>query len=114
MPGGGIKDWPAHRLLLSRLGALYSRLLLGLPVSDPTGGFKCFRAEALRALDLDAIRSNGYAFQIEVTYRLYRKGYKIVEVPITFIERRSGSSKLGSGIVLEALLMVPRLRLMRL
>jgi dolichol-phosphate mannosyltransferase len=114
MPGGGIKDWPAHRLLLSRLGALYSRLLLGLPVSDPTGGFKCFRAEALRALDLDAIRSNGYAFQIEVTYRLYRKGYKIVEVPITFVERRSGSSKLGSGIVLEALLMVPRLRLMRL
>lgn len=114
MPGGGIKDWPPHRLLLSRMGALYSRLLLGLPVTDPTGGFKCFRAQALQALDLNAIRSNGYAFQIEVTYRLYRKGYRIAEVPITFVERRAGKSKLGSRIVLEALLLVPRLRFMRL
>ncbi len=114
MPGGGIKDWPAYRLLLSRMGALYSRLILGLPVSDPTGGFKCFRTEALRTLDLDGIRSNGYAFQIELTYRLYRKGFRIVEVPITFVERRAGKSKLGSRIVLEAVLLVPRLRLMKL
>ncbi len=112
--GGGIKDWPVHRLLLSRMGALYTRLLLGMPVSDPTGGFKCFRAEALRALDLNAIRSNGYAFQIEVTYRLFRQGFRIAEVPITFVERRAGKSKLGSGIILEALLLVPRLRFMKL
>jgi dolichol-phosphate mannosyltransferase len=108
--GGGTRNWPVARQLLSRCGSLYASLLLGLPFHDLTGGFKGFSAGVLRALDLGAIRSNGYAFQIEVTYRAYRLGFRIVECPITFADRRLGHSKMRSGIVAEALRMVWTLR----
>ena len=98
------------RKLLSRGGSLYARTVLGLAVRDLTSGFKCFRCEALRALDLDALRSEGYAFQIEVTYRLLRLGRTVVEVPIVFVDRRVGHSKMSRSIFLEAVGVVWRLR----
>lgn len=109
--GGDVQHWPLWRQLLSRAGSHYARLVLGLTASDLTGGFKCFRREALAALDLSAIKSNGYSFQIEVTYRCARHGLRIVEVPITFADRRRGLSKMSGRIVWEALLVVWRLRL---
>jgi dolichol-phosphate mannosyltransferase len=108
--GGATRDWPIARRLLSRCGSLYASLLLGLPLHDLTGGFKGFSAHVLRALDLDAIRSNGYAFQIEVTYRAYQRGFRIVERPITFADRRLGHSKMRPDIVVEAVRMVWGLR----
>lgn len=111
VPGGGTVHWPLWRRVLSRGGSLYAGLVLGVPVHDFTGGFKGFRRAVLETLDLEAIRSNGYSFQIEVTYRCHQRGFRIVEVPIVFVDRRNGSSKMSSRIVLEALLMVWRLRL---
>ena len=111
--GGGVQHWPLWQQLLSRAGSRYARSVLGLPLSDLTGGFKCFRREALAALDLSAIRSNGYSFQIEVTYRCAQRGLRIVEVPITFADRRRGRSKMSLRIVREALLVVWQLRLGR-
>ncbi len=102
-------NWPLHRLLLSVCAARYVRLVTGMPVTDPTGGFKCFRRQALAAIGLDTIRSNGYSFQIEVTHRLWRVGLRIVEVPIIFTDRFQGTSKMSSKIVREALGMVWRL-----
>ena len=109
--GGGTRNWGLGRRLVSRAGCLYAQLLLGLPVRDLTGGFKCFRREALERIDLDAISARGYAFQIETTYRAARTGLRIVEVPIVFSERRAGGSKMTRRIVLEALWRVPALRL---
>ncbi len=109
--GGGIANWPRHRQLISRGGSLYARLWLGLPVADLTGGFKCFRREVLEAIDLSQVRSTGYAFQIEVTYRAWQRGFRIVETPIVFVERQQGRSKMSRRIVVEAVLAVPRLRL---
>jgi dolichol-phosphate mannosyltransferase len=105
---GGVRvlNWPLKRLLLSRCAGIYVWLITGMPFSDPTSGFKCFRRRALQAIALDAIKSDGYSFQIEVTNRLWRDGFKIVEVPITFTERVEGSSKLTRHIILEAFLMV--------
>ena len=105
---GGVRvvNWPLKRLLLSRFAGIYVWLITGLPITDPTGGYKCFRRRALRAIDLDAVRSNGYSFQIEMTHRLWRDGYHVVEVPITFTERVEGSSKLSRSIVIEAFWMV--------
>jgi dolichol-phosphate mannosyltransferase len=108
--GGGTTNWPLWRRALSRCGSLYASLLLGVPVADLTGGFKGFRRPVLQALDLASVRSNGYAFQIEVTYRCWQQGFRIVEVPITFVERRSGRSKMSSRIVVEAALLVWQLR----
>lgn len=108
--GGRVQHWPLWRQLLSRAGSQYARAVLGLPLSDLTGGFKCFRREALAALDLSAIKSNGYSFQIEVTYRCAQRGLRIVEVPITFADRRRGRSKMSLRIVREALLVVWQLR----
>ena len=102
-------NWPLRRLLLSVCAARYVRLVTGMPVTDPTGGFKCFRRQALAAIGLDTIRSNGYSFQIEVTHRLWRVGMRIVEVPIIFTDRFQGTSKMSSKIVREALGMVWRL-----
>lgn len=102
-------NWPLNRLVLSLGAALYVRLITGMPFSDPTGGFKCFRREALGSLDLDAVRSNGYSFQIELTHRLWRQGLLVVEVPIIFTDRFHGKSKMSGRIVREALAMVWRL-----
>ncbi len=109
--GGATANWPFARRLLSRCGSLYAALVLGLPFHDLTGGFKGFAARVLQSLDLDAIQSNGYAFQIEVTYRAYRSGFRIVEYPITFVDRRLGKSKMRPGIGTEALRIVWALRL---
>ena len=108
---GGIRviNWPLNRLILSTGAALYVRLITGMPFSDPTGGFKCFRREVLAAMDLDAIRSNGYSFQIEMTHTAWHLGFKIVESPIIFEERREGQSKMSGGIINEALFMVWKL-----
>jgi dolichol-phosphate mannosyltransferase len=108
--GGSTPHWPLARRLLSRAGSKYAALLLDLPFHDLTGGFKGFSARVLQTLDLDAIRSNGYAFQIEVTYRAYRAGFHIVEHPITFVDRRLGKSKMRASIVTEALRIVWALR----
>ena len=109
--GGGVSDWGAVRRLVSRGGSVYARLVLGLPVRDLTGGFKCFRAQALAALELTTVRSRGYAFQVELTYRAARRGFRVAEVPITFREREHGSSKMSWRIALEAIWLVPLMRL---
>lgn len=108
---GGIRiiNWPLNRLVLSRSAGCYVKLITGMPFSDPTGGFKCFRRRVLAAIDLDRIKSNGYSFQIEMTHRAWMAGFKIVEVPIIFEERRSGHSKMSGAIVREALWMVWKL-----
>jgi dolichol-phosphate mannosyltransferase len=113
LPGGQTIGWPLRRRLLSRFGGLYARTILGAPISDLTGGFKVFRRQALASLDLDSLRSDGYAFQIETTYRLLRRGFTVVEVPIVFTDRIAGASKLSRRIVFEAMLVVWRLRLTR-
>jgi len=104
-------NWPLKRLVLSLGAAKYVRMITGMPISDPTSGFKCFRRQALLSIDLAAVRSNGYSFQIELTHKLWRQGMKIVEVPIIFTDRFQGTSKMSRKIVLEALLMVWRLLL---
>ena len=109
--GGGSEGWPFHRRLLSRFGGTYARVLLGVPITDLTGGFKAYRREALACLDLAAIRSDGYAFQIETTWQALRRGLTVVEVPITFTDRVAGRSKLSRRIVAEAVWTVLRLRL---
>lgn len=108
--GGATVNWPRARRLLSQAGSLYAATILGLPFHDLTGGFKGISSRVLRSLDLDAIQSNGYAFQIEVTYRAYRAGFRIVERPITFVDRRLGKSKMRPAIVTEALRIVWSLR----
>jgi dolichol-phosphate mannosyltransferase len=110
VPGGGVGDWSALRRGISRGGSAYARLVLGVAVRDLTGGFKCFRREVLEAIDLDSIRSRGYAFQVETTYRAIQRGFKVVEVPIVFRERRFGNSKMDRSIVAEAAWRVPMLR----
>jgi dolichol-phosphate mannosyltransferase len=109
--GGSIANWGPVRRFVSAGGSLYARLVLGVPVHDLTGGFKCIRREVLEALDLDAITSRGYAFQIETTYRALRAGFRVVEVPIAFADRERGGSKMSRSIVLEAIWKVPALRL---
>ena len=111
VPGGGVVNWPPLRRLISRGGSLYSRIILGLPYHDLTGGFKCFRRETLQAIDLDSIYSGGYSFQIEMTYRVSRKGFRIVEIPIVFEERAEGRSKMSRKIFLEAVWRVWQMRL---
>lgn len=108
---GGIRviNWPLQRLILSKGAAVYVRLVTGLPITDPTGGYKCFRRAVLETIDLDHIRSNGYSFQIEMTHHAWMDGFRVAEVPITFEERRSGASKMSGAIVSEALLMVWKL-----
>ena len=109
--GGGTENWGRGRQAISRFGSLYARTILGVPVRDLTGGFKCWRREALESLPLDRVRTKGYAFQIETTYLAIRAGFEVVEVPIVFAERRAGGSKMTRGIVLEAMWKVPELRL---
>jgi dolichol-phosphate mannosyltransferase len=111
VPGGGVENWGALRRAISWGGSLYARLVLGIPVRDLTGGFKCFRRAVLEALPLDDVRSRGYAFQIELTYRASRQGFRVVELPIRFVDRVVGGSKMSRAIVLEAVWRVPLLRL---
>ena len=111
VPGGGVVNWDVGRKLISRGGSLYSRTILGLPLHDITGGYKCFRREVLESINLDSIKSNGYSFQVEMNYRTYLKGFRIKEVPIIFEDRRVGQSKMSRKIFLEAIMMVWRLRL---
>ncbi len=108
--GGGTVNWGFVRRLISRGGSLYARTILGLPVADLTGGFKCFRRRVLESIHLAAVRSTGYAFQIELTYRTYRNGFRVEEMPIVFEDRRVGQSKMSRRIVLEALTVVWKLR----
>jgi len=102
-------NWPLKRLMLSMAAAKYVQIITGMPFSDPTGGFKCFRRHTLQSINLDAVHSNGYSFQIEMTHKIWRQGMKIVEVPIIFTDRFQGSSKMSGKIVREALWMVWRL-----
>jgi dolichol-phosphate mannosyltransferase len=108
--GGGTENWGLVRRVISRGGSLYARLVLGVSVRDLTGGFKCFRRPVLETIDRDAIAARGYGFQIEGTYRALRAGFHVVEVPITFVDRRVGASKMSGAIVLEAMRQVPVLR----
>ena len=112
--GGEVADWGVVRRAVSAAGSVYARVLLSLQVRDLTGGFKCYRADVLRTIDLDAIDSKGYAFQIETTYRALRAGFRVIEVPIRFVDREIGGSKMSGAIVLEAIWKVPALRLQAL
>jgi len=109
MHGIRITNWPLSRLILSKTAATYVRIITGMPVTDPTGGYKCYRREVLTAIDLDSIASNGYSFQIEMTHTTWMKGFRITEIPITFVDRRAGYSKMNADIVREALWQVWRL-----
>jgi dolichol-phosphate mannosyltransferase len=108
--GGAVRNWGPLRRFVSAGGSLYARLLLGAHVRDLTGGFKCYRRRVLETIDLDAIDSKGYAFQIETTYRALRAGFRVVEIPITFVDREVGGSKMSKAIVAEAIWKVPALR----
>jgi dolichol-phosphate mannosyltransferase len=108
--GGGVENWGVIRRMISRGASIYTRVLL-MPIRDPTGGFKCYRRKVLEAIDLGEIDAAGYVFQIETTYRALRKGFRVTEVPIRFVDRREGYSKMSRAIVLEAIWKVPGLRL---
>jgi dolichol-phosphate mannosyltransferase len=111
--GGGVVNWPKRRIFLSYGASIYTRIITGIPIKDTTGGFKCFRADALRMLDLSKVKSNGYGFQIELNYKMWKKGAKIKEIPITFVDRRSGTSKMNKSIIWEAVFLVWKLRFSR-
>jgi dolichol-phosphate mannosyltransferase len=108
--GVNVVNWPMSRLLLSYFANMYTRIITGLPIRDATGGFKCFRREVLEAINFDNIKSNGYAFQIEMTYKAWKKGFKVGEIPIVFVDRVKGKSKMSKKIVREAVSMVWKLR----
>ena len=108
--GGAVLDWGLLRRIISRGGSLYAAVILGLTVRDLTGGFKCFRADVLEAIDLPSVEAYGYAFQVELTNRAIRHGFRVVEVPITFRDRLRGKSKMSAKIAIEAMFLVPRLR----
>jgi dolichol-phosphate mannosyltransferase len=109
--GVRVINWPIRRLLLSYFANLYTRIITGMPVKDGTGGFKCFRRKVLESIDLNAIHSNGYSFQIEMNYKAWKKGFRLLEVPITFTDRVQGTSKMSKKIVREAIVMVWKLRI---
>jgi dolichol-phosphate mannosyltransferase len=109
--GISVVNWPLRRLMLSYFASVYTRLVTGMPIKDPTGGYKCFRIEVLKAIDLDRITSNGYSFQIEMNFKAWKKGFRWMEIPIIFVDRRVGQSKMSRTIVREAVLMVWKLRL---
>jgi dolichol-phosphate mannosyltransferase len=110
VPGGGVTDWGLLRQFISQGGSTYARLVLGLKVRDLTGGFKCFRREVLEAIDFEQVRSRGYAFQVELTYRAVQAGFRVTEVPIVFRDREQGQSKMSWRIAAEAMWLVPLLR----
>ena len=109
---GGVRvlNWPIRRLMLSYFANVYTRIMTGLPLTDATGGFKCYRRAVLEAIDLSSIRSNGYAFQIEMSFKAWKKGFRLLEIPIVFLDRRTGSSKMSKHIIYEAFFMLWKLR----
>lgn len=109
--GVRVLNWPMKRLLLSFFASVYTRIITGMPIKDATGGFKCFRRKVLENIDLNKVQSNGYSFQIEMTFKAYKKGFKIKEIPIVFMDRVKGTSKMSKKIVYEAVFMVWKLRL---
>ena len=109
--GISVVNWPLRRLMLSYFASIYTRIVTGMPIKDPTGGFKCFRIEVLKSIDLDRVHSNGYSFQIEMNFKAWRKGFRWIEIPIIFVDRRVGHSKMSKAIIREAVLMVWKLRL---
>ncbi|HHJ51845.1 MAG TPA: polyprenol monophosphomannose synthase [Caldithrix abyssi] len=109
--GVNVVNWPLRRLLLSYFANVYTRIITGIPIHDSTGGFKCFRREVLEAIDFDRIKSNGYGFQIELNYKVWKKGFRIKEIPIIFVDRQFGESKLSKKIMWEAMFLVWKLRL---
>jgi dolichol-phosphate mannosyltransferase len=113
LTGMNVVNWPLRRLILSYGASIYTRIITGIPIKDTTGGFKCFRAETLRKINLDKINSNGYGFQIEMNYKVWKKGGRIKEIPIIFVDRRSGNSKMNKSIIFEAVLLVWKLRFTR-
>ena len=112
--GVRVINWPIRRLLLSYSANLYTRIITGMPVKDATGGFKCFKREVLEAINLDKVRSNGYAFQIEMTFKAWSKGFRVCEQPIIFADRQSGVSKMSKSIVYEAVFMVWKLKILHM
>ena len=108
--GVRVVNWPLKRLVLSYAANVYTRVVTMIPIKDATSGFKCFRREVLEAINLDMIHSNGYAFQIEMDFKAWKKGFRVIEHPITFVDRRSGHSKMSKGIVYEAVFMVWKLK----
>ena len=110
VPGGGVVNWPWKRKLVSRAGSLYAKIILGLPLNDLTGGFKCFRREVLATIGINQLMASGFSFQIETTYKAYINGFKVKELPIIFVDRILGQSKMSGNIVQEAMLMVLKLR----
>lgn len=112
--GVRILNWPIRRLILSYTASLYTRIITGMPIKDTTGGYKCFKRNVLESIDLEKIHSNGYAFQIEMNYKAWKKGFKITELPITFVDRTHGTSKMSKKIVYEAVLLVWKLKLQSL
>ena len=112
--GVRVVNWPIRRLILSYAANLYTRIITGMPLKDATGGFKCFKREVLEAIDLGKVRSNGYAFQIEMNFKVWSKGFKVCEQPIIFVDRRSGVSKMSRSIVYEAVFMVWKLKILSL
>jgi dolichol-phosphate mannosyltransferase len=109
--GISVVNWPLTRLMLSYFASYYTRAITGMPIKDPTGGFKCFRTEVLKAIDLDRVKSGGYSFQIEMNFKAWRKGFRWKEIPIIFVDRRVGQSKMSKAIIREAVVMVWKLRL---
>jgi dolichol-phosphate mannosyltransferase len=112
--GVTVVNWPLSRLILSWSANLYSRIVTGMSVADLTGGYKCFRRRALEGIRLDRVKTEGYGFQIEMTYRCWRRGFRIKEIPIMFVDRRAGTSKMNQSIILEAALLVWKLRILDL
>lgn len=108
--GVNVVNWPMSRLLLSYFANIYTKVITGMPVNDATGGYKCFRREVLQSIDLDKVTSNGYSFQIEMNFKTFKKGFRIKEIPITFVDRTAGESKMSKSIVYEAIFMVWKLR----
>ncbi len=111
LTGVNVINWPLQRLILSYFANLYTRFVTGMPVKDATGGFKCFRAEALRQINLERVKTNGYGFQIEMNFRFWAKGFRVKEIPIIFIDRMNGVSKMNKKIVFEAIFLVWKLKL---
>jgi dolichol-phosphate mannosyltransferase len=109
--GISVVNWPLRRLMLSCFAAWYTRIITGMPIKDPTGGFKCWSIKTLKAIDLDQVKSGGYSFQIEMNFKAWKKGFRFCEIPIIFVERRVGTSKMSKAIVIEAVFMVWKLRL---
>jgi dolichol-phosphate mannosyltransferase len=114
LTGVNVINWPLRRLILSYFANLYTRVITGMPIKDATGGYKCFRASALKQIDLDKVKTNGYGFQIEMNFRLWAKGFRVKEIPIIFVDRMNGESKMNKKIIIEAVFLVWKLKLLNI